>query len=226
MKDYYKILGVTKNASQDEIKKAYRALALQYHPDKNNGDTTSEEQFKLISESYIILSDVPKRNAYDYSQGNKTHHNSKDPSSHGKATPATYLILFKRIKTKVLNASGRINEDALYKVIYDLLSDETIAILVNANDIVTNNMILDDIMVCCVFLPDESRFAIHEKLIKLADSDPRFIQKIDELTRPSNKRIGKKTSSNDPENEVNKSAIFLFLLLVLLIVFMIFKGFN
>lgn len=221
MKDYYKILGVTKNASQNEIKKAYRALGLQYHPDKNNGDTASEEQFKLISESYIILSDVPKRNAYDYSKGNKIHHNGKDLSSHGRATPATYLILFKRIKTKVLNAGGRINEDALYKVIYDLLSDETITILVNVNDIVTNNMILDDIMVCCVFLPDESRFAIHEKLIKLANGDSRFIQKIDELTRPGNKRISQKASSNDTENEVNKSAIFLFLLFILLIILML-----
>lgn len=221
MKDYYKILGVTKNASQDEIKKAYRALALQHHPDKNDGDTASEEHFKLISESYIILGDIPKRNAYDYSQGNKIHHNGKDPSSHGRATPATYLILFKRIKTKVLNASGRINESALHKVIYDLLSDETISILVNTNDIVTNNMILDDIMVSCVFLPDESRFAIHEKLIKLANGDPRFILKIDELSKPSNKRISQTTSKNDTENEVNKSAIFLFLLLVLLILLMI-----
>lgn len=221
MKDYYKILGVTKNASQDEIKKAYRALALQHHPDKNDGDIASEEQFKLISESYIILSDVPKRNAYDYSQGNKIHHNGKDPSAHGTATSATFLILFKRIKTKVLNAGGRINEGALYKVIYDLLSDETISILVNARDIVTNNMILDDIMVCCVFLPDESRFAIHERLIKLANGDLRFIQKIDELSKPSNKRISQTSSGNDTENEVNKTAIFLFLLLVLLILLMI-----
>lgn len=64
-KDYYAALGVPKNASTDEIKKAYRKLARQYHPDANKGDEKSEEKFKEISEAYDVLSDEKRRKEYD-----------------------------------------------------------------------------------------------------------------------------------------------------------------
>lgn len=64
-KDYYAILGVAKTATAEEIKKAYRKLALKYHPDKNPGDTKAEERFKEISEAYAVLSDAGKRKQYD-----------------------------------------------------------------------------------------------------------------------------------------------------------------
>jgi curved DNA-binding protein len=64
-KDYYKILGVGKTATQDEIKKAYRKLANKYHPDKNKGDKSGEEKFKDINEANGILSDPVKRKKYD-----------------------------------------------------------------------------------------------------------------------------------------------------------------
>ncbi len=64
-KDYYKILGVDRNASADEIKKAYRKLALKYHPDRNPGDKAAEEKFKEINEAYQVLSDPEKRAKYD-----------------------------------------------------------------------------------------------------------------------------------------------------------------
>merc|ERR1711962_1173048 len=63
-KDYYKILGVTKGASDDEIKKAYRKLALKYHPDKNQ-TAGAEEKFKEIGEAYDELSDSKKKQIYD-----------------------------------------------------------------------------------------------------------------------------------------------------------------
>ncbi|OPY10212.1 MAG: Chaperone protein DnaJ [Syntrophus sp. PtaB.Bin001] len=63
--DYYKILGLEKNASKDEIKKAYRKLALKYHPDKNPNNKEAEEKFKKISEAYAVLSDEEKRKQYD-----------------------------------------------------------------------------------------------------------------------------------------------------------------
>jgi molecular chaperone DnaJ len=63
--DYYKVLGVAKNATAAEIKKAYRKLAMQYHPDKNPGDKSAEEQFKKIGEANDVLSDEKKRSAYD-----------------------------------------------------------------------------------------------------------------------------------------------------------------
>jgi molecular chaperone DnaJ len=64
-RDYYEVLGVPKNASKDEIKKAYRKLAMQYHPDRNPGDQSAEDNFKEAAEAYEILSHDDKRNNYD-----------------------------------------------------------------------------------------------------------------------------------------------------------------
>ena len=64
-KDYYELLGVGRTAGEEEIKKAYRKLALKYHPDRNPGDKQAEEKFKEISEAYAVLSDTEKRKLYD-----------------------------------------------------------------------------------------------------------------------------------------------------------------
>lgn len=64
-KDYYQTLGIDKKASQEDIKKAYRKLAVKYHPDKNPGNKTAEEKFKSISEAYEVLGDPEKRKQYD-----------------------------------------------------------------------------------------------------------------------------------------------------------------
>jgi len=65
MKDYYQLLGVKKEAPGDEIKKAYRKLALTFHPDRNGGDSACEERLKEINEAYQVLGDEEKRRQYD-----------------------------------------------------------------------------------------------------------------------------------------------------------------
>ncbi len=64
-RDYYATLGVERKATADEIKKAFRKLALQYHPDRNPDDKAAEERFKEVNEAYAVLSDADKRKQYD-----------------------------------------------------------------------------------------------------------------------------------------------------------------
>ncbi|NDE57148.1 MAG: molecular chaperone DnaJ, partial [Gammaproteobacteria bacterium] len=76
--DYYQLLGVARNASDDEIKKSFRRLAMKYHPDRNQDNAEAEEQFKKIKEANDILSDPKKRAAYD-----QFGHAGVDPSMGG-----------------------------------------------------------------------------------------------------------------------------------------------
>ena len=64
-KDYYKMLGVQKNATEAELKKAYRKLAMKHHPDRNPDDKEAEQKFKELNEAYSVLSDAKQRSAYD-----------------------------------------------------------------------------------------------------------------------------------------------------------------
>lgn len=82
-KDYYKILGIQSGANEEEIKKAYRKMALKFHPDKNK-DPNAEEKFKEIAEAYEVLSDPKKKAIYDqYGEDGKWH----------KICPKVYVVL-------------------------------------------------------------------------------------------------------------------------------------
>ena len=78
-KDYYKILGVNKTASQDEIKKAFRTLSVKWHPDRNNGSKEAEAKFKEIAEAYSVLGDEAKRKEYDNPQSTFEFHTNGGP---------------------------------------------------------------------------------------------------------------------------------------------------
>ncbi|MCX6894957.1 MAG: DnaJ domain-containing protein, partial [Verrucomicrobia bacterium] len=77
-RDYYETLGIGRDASAEDLKKAYRKLAVKFHPDKNPGDKAAEEQFKELSHAYEILSDPQKRAAYD-----QYGHAAFDPRARG-----------------------------------------------------------------------------------------------------------------------------------------------
>ena len=75
-RDYYQVLGVDRNVSDGDLKKAYRRIAMKLHPDRNPGDTAAEEQFKEANEAYEVLSDAEKRQIYD-----QFGHDGLDPNS-------------------------------------------------------------------------------------------------------------------------------------------------
>jgi len=83
-RDYYEVLGVEHNASEEEIKKSYRKLAMQFHPDRNKGDKNAEEKFKEVGEAYAVLSDADKRARYD-----RFGHAATGPGA-GAGAPGTF----------------------------------------------------------------------------------------------------------------------------------------
>src|SRR5437773_5455081 len=99
-RDYYEVLGLEKNAGPDEIKKAYRKLAVKYHPDKNPGDKTAEEQFKELGEAYEALCDPQKRAAYD-----QYGHAAFDPRSRTRSSGGGFHDPFD-IFREVFGSSG------------------------------------------------------------------------------------------------------------------------
>ena len=83
-RDYYEILGVERTSNDEQLKKAYRKLAMKYHPDRNPDDASAAERFKEATEAYEILSDPSKRNAYD-----QFGHQGVDTSGFGSGRSAT-----------------------------------------------------------------------------------------------------------------------------------------
>ena len=93
MSNYYEILGVSKNATADEIKKAYRTLAFKYHPDRNQGNAAAEEKFKQISAAYDVLGDEAKRRQYDmgyYSESAYSNAGSQSQQQYQRQYQYTY----------------------------------------------------------------------------------------------------------------------------------------
>jgi molecular chaperone DnaJ len=213
MKDHYKILGVGRASSQDEVKRAYRRMALQYHPDRNGGSRHSEELFRQVSESYIILGDISSRKVYDdwLTEQERPIHESTGSGS--KITPATFHTIFRNIRERVFNAGGSVNGDTLFDIINAVLTTENLNYLVQVRDIRTNGMIIDEILVSSVFLDNRSKRILYRKLIRLAHGDEALREKVSVLSnvehRPTTKPINKEKSWDE---------MYLFIVTVIVII--------
>lgn len=222
MKDYYKILNLPPDSLQSDIKKAYRKLAVQHHPDKNNGDKKSEERFKLIAEAYDVLSDEVTRNEYDYIKGFKTTYRSHRNTS-GKPSPIKFLVHFKSIKSNVLHSGGHVKKQQLFNSLNNMLSIENINYLIEERDIDTNHLIIDEILTCCIFLDENLKTEIYSKLEKLADGHPSFFEKVTRLDKKPEIKPGvyelKKVA--DTETSPPLTTILIFVMFILLFIFLL-----
>lgn len=179
MKDYYKILEITSAASQNDIKKSYRRLALKYHPDKNFGHQLYEAKFKEIQEAYHILSDPKKRQDYNYRRNNNHTHSQAKTKSYTPTTAQSILtqtIEFRK-KISVLDPD-RMNKAALFQQIQHLLSNHNVHILQHNNDNKLNKRIIEEILFCSRFLPFKHVEQICFQLTALAGTDNFMYQKI------------------------------------------------
>jgi curved DNA-binding protein CbpA len=192
MTDYYKLLGVLPTATTEEIKKAYRELALKYHPDRNPGDKNSETFFKKVTEAYAILSDPEERESYnwDYKKSQQTSSNQNqqqkraEPKQDQRLTPQVILSIFQAISKKVIGIDkSRINQLALYNSMNKLLSINHIDFLISWGDTQTNKQIINEVITCCKVLPYPYIEKLSPKLAKLAASDNDTIQKIYSFTK-------------------------------------------
>lgn len=112
-RDYYEVLGVERTADESELKKAYRRLAMKYHPDRNDGDPKAEESFKEVKEAFEVLSDARKRQAYD-----QFGHAGVDPSAgggQGFGGGAGFSDIFDSVFGDIFGAGGRQGGNRAYR---------------------------------------------------------------------------------------------------------------
>ncbi len=171
--DYYKILQVSPSASTGEIRKAFRKLAMQYHPDKNPGSIAAEKKFAEIQEAYQVLSDAKKRAAYHFNwyafYGNTpvtvqeagTIEELKE-SFHGFVKIFRYMDPF------------RLDKDALNKQLLALLSDHNCRLLEGQN----NHALLKQVFTIAEFLPLGSIELVCGRLMQFSSSDEEAMRSI------------------------------------------------
>ncbi|WP_153797372.1 DnaJ domain-containing protein [Foetidibacter luteolus] len=176
IKDYYDILKVNPKASGMDIKKAYRKLALQFHPDTNGNSRISELQFKEIKEAYEVLSDKGKREAYNYERyfkqagGRKTENND--------VTPAWILQQSQELQTRVSRTDPfRIDRDALQYQVQHLLSEYNQLMLQQADDS-AKTAVTEALLAATKPLLPQQMNVVALLLVKVAGSNNELIKKI------------------------------------------------
>jgi hypothetical protein len=162
-KDYYQILQILPSASPQEVKKAFRQLALLYHPDRNNNDALATDRFKEIKEAYEVLSNIKKRQAYHYKKFASSY-------QHKIITPASILYQCIELRKFIsIIQHYNIDYDLLSFQIKEILSAQNIAILEEEPDEVLNKKMMQLIIEICEPLPYHYFVPIAPLLISFAN---------------------------------------------------------
>jgi molecular chaperone DnaJ len=169
-KDYYKILELPTTASLQEIKRAFRRLAQQYHPDKNNGSNMATAHFREIQEAYKVLSDPKQREAYHYQRWYVR--STGKPFASAPLTPANILQECRIVQQYVASMNiFHLRYDAVSLHIRELLTPNAIGILHERNDVAINHEIIQSVLTSARPLPKKFFIPIVELLLQVAGDD-------------------------------------------------------
>lgn len=142
-KDYYRILEVKPTAGTDEIRKAYRALALRFHPDKNADNPFAATRFREIKEAWEVLGDKKKREAWHYQYYNAYHKTNTITAISADDVLQQSIRLFKKYSSQ---DPFRINQDMLYAQIVQVLNPRHITLLQQTGDVHANSAVVSNIL--------------------------------------------------------------------------------
>ncbi|MCY7421989.1 MAG: DnaJ domain-containing protein [Chitinophagaceae bacterium] len=214
LKDYYSILGVSPAASLLVIKKAYRKLAHNYHPDKNGGNKLYELKFKEIAEAYRVLSDGKRRNDYNYARFGFAQSGHKTHNTHFSIK---YILLnAKKLHNHVAASDpDRINLIAVSKQVNELLSNVTIKTLEEKANESEITEFVRHIIVASVYFPYLRLKTIVPVLVKLAKADNDLIIDIMNFDR--------KVKRNTLWNEYKILVVLIMVMLFCLLIYFISK---
>jgi molecular chaperone DnaJ len=185
-KDHYQVLAVPTSASTETIKKAFRGMAMKYHPDKHNNSTAATRKFTEIQEAYHILSDPRKRAAYNYERYRNLPQYAEKPLAQ---SPEEILHASSNLYNQLrLRDPDRIDRDILFFQLMEILSTYNMAILEAADGDDVNRQVIRNLSLCTTHLPFTARKEINAKLAVVARNDSANKQYVLQLVRESRQR--------------------------------------
>lgn len=210
-KNYFSILGVSPAASLDEIKKAYRLLAMQYHPDKNDC-IDAHSSFSEIKEAYEVLTNVEKRKKYLQQQGH--HFNTKRQGSQDEISTFGVLQNALSIERRVAQQDiFRMDKNRLKEQLLSLLSEKNMQILCADKDVATQNEIIGALLKAAQPLSITETKEITEKLRILAGKNNNAIQQINNFQ--------KKVRNKYYWNKFSGIVVFLITILLCVLIYLV-----